>query len=112
VISWQVALFLPLSALATFLLWPAHLASVTWQAWAGLAYVGLVSQFLAFFVFNAGLALGGVARVGQTMLLQPFVIVTLAWPINGEPIKLSTVAYAAAVVLAVFVGRSMQVRRG
>lgn len=112
VISWQVALFLPLSALAAFLLWPDNLASVPWQGWAGLAYVGVVSQFLSFFVFNAAMALGGVARVGQVMLLQPFVIVAMAWPVDGEPIEPSTMAYAAAVVLVVVIGQRMRVRRG
>jgi drug/metabolite transporter (DMT)-like permease len=112
VISWQVVLFLPLSALAAFLLWPAHIAAVPLRAWAGLAYVGLVSQFFAFFVFNAGLALGGVARVGQVMLLQPFVIVALAWPVDGEPIEPSTMAYAAAVVAVVLIGQRMRVKRG
>ena len=54
------------------------------SAWAGLAYVSFVSQFFAFFVFNAAMAMGGVARVGQLMLLQPFVIVALSVPVNGE----------------------------
>ena len=111
VISWQVALFLPLSALAAFLLWPANLAQVPWPAWAGFAYVALVSQFLSFFVFNAAMALGGVARVSQVMLLQPFMIVALAWPVNGEPIEASTLAYAAAVVAVVLIGQRMRVER-
>jgi drug/metabolite transporter (DMT)-like permease len=111
VISWQVALFLPLSALSMLLLMPDSLSGLPPSAWAGLAYVALVSQFLAFFVFNAGMALGGVARVGQIMLLQPFAIVLLAWPINGEPIRLSTIAYAGAVVLVVLLGQKTQVNR-
>ena len=112
VISWQVALFLPLSALAAFLLWPDNLAHVPWPAWAGFAYVSLVSQFLSFFVFNAAMALGGVARISQVMLLQPFAIVALAWPVDGEPIEPSTMAYAAAVVLVVLIGQRMRVKRG
>jgi drug/metabolite transporter (DMT)-like permease len=112
VISWQVALFLPLSVLATLALWPRGLANVPWPAWAGLVYVGLISQFLAFFVFNAAMALGGVARVGQLMLLQPFVIVALAWPVNGEPIRAGTLLYAAAVVATVMIGQRMRVKRG
>ena len=111
VISWQVVMFLPLSVLAMILLWPANLAGVPPSGWAGLAYVALVSQFFAFFVFNAGMALGGVARVGQMMLLQPFAIVLLAWPTNGEPIRISTIAYAGAVVLIVLIGQRTQVRR-
>lgn len=112
VISWQVALFLPASALAALLLWPRGLADVPVPAWAGLGYVSFVSQFFAFFVFNAAMAMGGVARVGQLMLLQPFVIVALAAPVNGEPMRLSTLAFAAAVVGAVLIGQRMRVTRG
>jgi len=112
VVSWQVVLLLPLAALAAFWLWPQNLHAVPPQAWAGLAYVGLVSQFFAFFVFNAAMAMAGVARVGQLMLLQPFVIVVLAALINFEPLRLSTLAYAGAVVLMVVIGQRMRVRRG
>ena len=82
------------------------------EGWAGLAYVSFVSQFFAFFVFNAGMAMAGVARVGQLMLLQPFLIVALAAPVNGEPIRISTLAYAAAVVAVVVIGQRMRVKRG
>lgn len=111
VICWQVVLCLPLATAATVLLWPSTLADVPWPAWAGLAYVGLVSQLSAFFVFNAAMAMDGVARVGQLMLLQPFVIVALAWPVNGEPVELGTLAYAASVVATVIIGQRMRVAR-
>jgi drug/metabolite transporter (DMT)-like permease len=65
----------------------------------------------AFFAWNARLALGGIARVSQVQLLQPFVIVALAAPINGETIDLETLLFAAAVVGTVAVGRAMQVKR-
>jgi drug/metabolite transporter (DMT)-like permease len=112
VISWQVTAVLPLAAIATFVLWPSSLSTVPWPAWAGLAYASFVSQFFAFFVFNAAMAMAGVARVSQLMLLQPFVIVALAALVNDEPIRLTTLAYAAAVVAAVIVGQRMKVRRG
>jgi drug/metabolite transporter (DMT)-like permease len=111
VICWQVAGFLPFSALAAITLWPQSFASVGVGALAGLAYVSLVSQFFAFFVFNAAMALGGVARIGQLMLLQPFVIVALAAPVNGEPVRLTTFLYAAAVVATVIVGQRARVQR-
>jgi drug/metabolite transporter (DMT)-like permease len=44
VISWQVAIFLPAALFATILLWPPAIGDVPAPAWAGLAYVGLVSQ--------------------------------------------------------------------
>jgi drug/metabolite transporter (DMT)-like permease len=111
VISWQVVIFLPLAALATFALWPADIANVAISSWAGLGYVGYVSQYTAFFVFNAALAIGGIARVGQVMLLQPFVIVALALPVNGEPINVETILFAAAVVATVLIGQRMRVAR-
>ena len=112
VISWQVAMLLPASVVAMLALWPQNFANVPLQAWAGLAYVSFVSQFFAFFVFNAAMAMAGVSRVGQLMLLQPFLIVALAVPVNGEPIRLTTLAYAAAVVVTVIVGQRMRIRRG
>jgi drug/metabolite transporter (DMT)-like permease len=111
VISWQVVIFLPLAAVTTFALWPADIASVSIWPWAGLGYVGFVSQYTAFFVFNAALAIGGIARVGQVMLLQPFAIVALALPVNGEPINVETILFAAAVVATVLIGQRMRVVR-
>ncbi len=111
VISWQVAAFLPFSIAVTFLLWPHDFSAVPLTAWLGLAYVGLVSQFFAFFVFNAAMAMSGVARIGQLMLLQPFVIVALAALVNGERIRLTTLAYAAAVVATVLVGQRISIKR-
>lgn len=112
VISWQVLIFLPFAALATIALWPADVARVSAASWAGLGYVGLVSQYTAFFVFNAALAIGGIARVGQVMLLQPFMIVALALPVNGEPLNVETILFAAAVVVTVLIGQRMRVTRG
>jgi drug/metabolite transporter (DMT)-like permease len=111
VISWQVLIFLPLMLLATLLMWPADIASVPLMPWLGLGYVSFVSQYTAFFVFNAALAMGGIARVGQMMLLQPFVIVGLALPINGEPIGLDSILFATAVVGTVLIGQHMKVAR-
>jgi drug/metabolite transporter (DMT)-like permease len=39
-------------------------------AWLGFAYVAVVSMFLGFFAWYAGLARGGIARVGQLQLVQ------------------------------------------
>ena len=55
--------------------------------------------------------MGGIARVGQMMLLQPFIIVALAWPVNDEPMSLETLAFAAAVVATVLIGQRTRVGR-
>jgi drug/metabolite transporter (DMT)-like permease len=111
VISWQVAMFLPLTTVATFFLWPASIADAPASAWAGLAYVSTISMYLGFFVFNAAMALAGVARIGQITLLQPFVIVALSIPVNGEKFQPETLLFAAGVVFTVVIGQRMGVKR-
>lgn len=74
-------------------------------AWAGFGYVTLVSQFLGFFPWYRGLALGGVARVGQLQLLQPFLTLVAAALLLGESISRATVATASLVLATVALGR-------
>lgn len=112
VICWLLAPALPFAFAATIALWPADAARAPAAAWTALLYVALVSQFVAFFFWNAGLAIGGIARVGQVQLLQPFVIVALAYLVNGEAIGAETLVFAAAVVATVVVGARMRVGSG
>ena len=57
------------------------------------------------------MAIGGIAPIGQIMLLQPFMIIVLAFPVNGEAIDVETVLFAAAVVAVVLIGQRMRVAR-
>ncbi|MEU0478669.1 DMT family transporter [Streptosporangium sp. NPDC006013] len=66
---------------------------------AGFAYVGLVSMFLGFIPWYAGLAMGGIARAGQTQLAQPLLTMLWAWLLLDESVGPVTIA-AALVVLA------------
>jgi drug/metabolite transporter (DMT)-like permease len=93
------------------LAWPPEVTGIPPAAWVAFLYVSLMSQLLGFFAWNAGLALGGIARVSQMQLMQPFVIVGLAAVINDEPIEIETVLFAAAVVATVMVGRAMRIAR-
>jgi drug/metabolite transporter (DMT)-like permease len=111
VISWQLAIFLPVTLGATIWLWPSHVADIPPQAWGALLWVALISQYFSFVLYNAAMAMGGVARIGQLMLLQPFVIVALSVPVNGERLDLETILFAAAVVAVVVIGQRMRVKR-
>jgi drug/metabolite transporter (DMT)-like permease len=81
------------------------------RTWLAFGYVSAFSMFIAFFFWYRGLALGGVARVGQVQLLQAFLSIIGAAILLGEPITLTTCAFALAVVATVFAGRRMQIRR-
>ncbi|MBR0754705.1 DMT family transporter [Bradyrhizobium jicamae] len=103
VISWVLVLALPLSLPLAALTMPAAPAHIPLKPWLGLLYVALFSQWIGFFAWNAGLAMGGIARVSQVQLLQPFVTFALAALFNGETITWQVVAFAAAVVATVAV---------
>ena len=111
VISWSCAICLPPSAIACWLTWPSDVAAVPVSAWGAVVFVGLFPQFLSFFAWNKGLALGGIARVGQVLLLQTFAIIALAALVNGETIDVETIVFAAAVVATVLIGQRMRVAR-
>jgi drug/metabolite transporter (DMT)-like permease len=68
-----------------------------------------MSQFIGFFFWNKGLAIGGVARVGQVQLLQTFMTLGAATIINRESITLVTVAFAIIVGLCVWFGRRTRI---
>ncbi len=74
-ICWALILtLLPTMAIA-LAVGPGSAAST--DAWLGFAYVSVISMFLGFFAWYAGLARGGIARIGQIQLAQP--VMTLSW---------------------------------
>ena len=102
VISWVLVIALPISIPAT----AADHARPTsptspLKPWLALLYVTLFSQWIGFFAWNAGLAMGGIARVAQVQLLQPFVTFALAPFFNDETITLQILLFAAGVVATV-----------
>ena len=109
VISWCVILALPITLTASVLLWPPSAAAIPWDIWAALAYLGAMSMYLGFFFWNAGLAMGGVARVSQTQLLQAFVTLAIAAVLLGEKLDLETLVFAVAIVFVVMLGRKTRI---
>jgi drug/metabolite transporter (DMT)-like permease len=101
VISWVLVIGLPVSLPAAVLTMPADLSHVAAKPWLALLYVALFSQWIGFFAWNAGMAMGGIARVSQVQLLQPFVTFALAAIFNGETITPQIVLFALAVVATV-----------
>ena len=72
-------------------------------------YLALVSQLFGFFLWNKGLALGGIARVSQTQLMQPFVTLLASDFLINETVNLHTIIFAVLVVSIVAIGKKMQV---
>ncbi|HOX88505.1 MAG TPA: DMT family transporter [Burkholderiaceae bacterium] len=105
VICWALVLAAPVLALPVAWLAGRQAWPVSGATWGAFAYLALVSQWLGFFAWYRGLALGGVARVGQAQLLQVFLTIAAAAAVFGEAVAPSTWVYAALVAVAVALGR-------
>jgi drug/metabolite transporter (DMT)-like permease len=107
VLSWVLVGSLPLTLPVALVLWPA--APVRAGAWLGFGYVALFSMWLGFFAWYRGLALGGLVRVSQVQLLQPFLALIAAALVMGERPDAVTLGFAVAVLAVVLVGKRTKV---
>lgn len=105
VISWALVLTLPGSLAGTLLTWEPIFADASARALTALTYLGLGSMFLGFFAWNSGLALGGIARIGQLQLLQTFITIAISAILLGEVITTEMIGFAVAIVAIVALGR-------
>lgn len=101
VISWALLLSLPAMTALGLATLPAAWSGIGGPAWIGLAYVSVFSMLVGFVFWYRGLALGGIAGVGQLQLLQPFLGLLLAGLLLGEPVAWTMVLSTAWVVLCV-----------
>jgi len=101
VISWALVLSLPVMLPLAFFTGPETLAGIDPQAWGGLAYVSLFSMLIGFIFWYRGLALGGIAAVGQLQLLQPFFGLVLAATLLHEEVSPAMIGVTLVVVLCV-----------
>lgn len=75
------------------------------SAWSGLLYVVVSNQFLGFYFFYRGLALGGVTRMSQWQFFQPVFSVLGAAILVGEKLGLEVWLMLAALSACVAFGR-------
>ena len=66
-------------------------------------------MWIGFFAWYRGLAMGGMVRVSQVQLVQPFFSMLFSVPLLGESIDAMTLTFALAVIGTVFIGKKMPV---
>ena len=110
VISWALVLTLPINLFFTYLFLDFEIRSVSTPAIISFTYVGLVSMYIGFFFWYRGLALGGVARVGQVQLLQPFLTLAGAYFLLDEQITAMNVGFAVSVLVVVVLGKKTKAK--
>lgn len=108
VISWALVFSAPLLVVPVLLSAPATI-HLPLESWVGFLYVTVISQFLAFVPWYRGLALGGIAKVGQTQLLQPLITILASALLLGEAGGTLTWVVAGLVVAVVAIGKTAPV---
>lgn len=103
-LSWAMIFLTP--AALVVLIWSVQgleFGTVLPRSWSAIAYLGIVSMFLASVFWYRGLAAGGVARIGQINLLLP--LVALGWSalFLGEEITATAIICAIVVFAAMIV---------
>jgi len=105
VISWALVLAAPAMLALALATLPVSWRGISAPAWIGLGYVSVFSMLVGFVFWYRGLALGGIASVGQLQLLQPFFGLALAGLLLGEPVAWTMVAATAVIVVCVAFAR-------
>jgi len=105
VISWALVLTLPINVLLTYRYFDFELNSVSLSAVISFIYVGLISMYIGFFFWYKGIAIGGIARVGQVQLLQPFLTLIGAYFLLNEEITAMKIGFAFCVLAVVVLGK-------
>lgn len=105
VISWALILSLPFMLVASLITYPASFDSISVSAWLALGYVSLFSMLIGFIFWYKGLAMGGIAAVGQLQLLQPFLGLGLSATILHETVSPQMMVITLGVILCVIGSR-------
>lgn len=111
VICWALVIAFPLVIVPTILSAPSNLTALPTSAWLAFLYLSLVSQLFGFFIWYHALAIGGIARVSQTQLLQPFITLCAAALLLGESLDTQVLLFAFAVLLCVGFGKRMPIHQ-
>ncbi len=110
VICWALLLSLPFILVPALLLLPSEATLIPASVWLGFLYLALASQLFGFFFWYKGLALGGIARVSQVQLIQPFITLLASVVLIGEVVDNITILFAVLVVLMVAIGKQTVIR--
>jgi drug/metabolite transporter (DMT)-like permease len=109
VICWALVLSSPILLGPVVYLAAQHEGPISTGTWWAFGYVSIFSQFIGFFAWYAGLAMGGIARVSQIQLVQIFFTMGFSALFFGEHIDPITWIFAAGVIVTVILGRKTTV---
>ena len=104
-ISWALIIGLPGTLSVALMHFPESSSAVSASAWGAFVYLGLMSQWIGFFFWYRGLALGGIAHVSQVQLMQLFFTLAFAALLLRESIEPAMFVVALLTVALIAIGR-------
>ncbi|PZV17007.1 MAG: EamA family transporter [Pseudanabaena sp.] len=108
VVCWALVIAFPIVFPIVLQHLPSSFMAISSNALISFLYISCFSMFLGFFAWYRGLFLGGIARIGQLQLFQPFLTILASAILLGEPMTLTTLGFASGVLICVALGRSSQ----
>jgi drug/metabolite transporter (DMT)-like permease len=111
VISWALVISLPVNIMMSYFTFNTEYIHAGPMAWTSFIYLSLFSMFIGFFFWYEGLAVGGIARVSQVQLTQPFCTLVVASILLGDALTIMNLVFAFLVVSTVILGKRMLVKR-
>mgnify|MGYP006266507757 CR=1 FL=1 len=105
--SLPIALFYAMQSQAS----PMPILDASLYAWLSLMFVSIFSAYVGNIFWYTGLSIGGISRVGQVQLLQPFFTLALSSLFVFEPLTISNILFASAVLIVVGIGKRMPVSK-
>lgn len=111
VISWALVVALPINIVASYFTFSSIYWTANAIAWTSFVYLSIFPMYLGFFFWYEGLAVGGIARVSQVQLIQPFCTLIASSIFLGDQITLMNMVFAFLVVSTVILSKRMLVKR-
>ena len=106
VMCWTLVINLPLLLPASIYLFDfGQIAQLQVNGYIALGFLAFVNSLLGFFSWNRALSLGGIQRISQLQLLQPFFTIAFSVLLMGEVLDLLTVAFCIVVIALVWLSK-------
>lgn len=101
VISWSLVFAAPLMLVIALMTQPLSWYGIGFPAWLSLVYVSLFSSLIGFVFWYRGLALAGIAQVGQLQLLLPFFGLIFASWLLDETVSWTMIVAMGLIVVCI-----------
>jgi len=106
VMCWTLVISLPVLLPASLWLYDSRtIAHLPGTGVAALLFLALINSLLGFFSWNRALALGGIQRISQLQLLQPFFTFGFSIGLMGESWNWLTPLVCAIVIVLVWLSK-------